>query len=338
MPTSPIRIALIGAGIYMRDTHAPAYRQLNEQYEVAAVYSRTLDSAAHLASTFDHQPEATTDLDVLLKRDDIDAVDIALPIEHMPAVVEAALHAGKHVISEKPAAPALGEGRRLASIAAQHPAQTWMVAENWRYEACFTIGRELLTSGIIGAPQFVSWMVSIKMDSSVGYYNTDWRRAPAFQGGFLYDVGVHHAAALRHVVGEIAHVSAHVRQMRADLPPVDSISASLVFANGLLGSYGCTFAPNAPLPQQLIIMGSDGTLKLERTHIEIVRGKEVEQRPMWDVHPRAIVLLLRDFAAVVSGEKPNDKGSVDEALRDIAMMEALFRSAESGKTETVEAV
>mgnify|MGYP000091252413 CR=1 FL=1 len=338
MPPSPIRIGLIGAGIYMRDTHAPAYRLLSHQFEVVAIYSRTHEPAARLAATFDSNPFATTDLDRLLRRDDIEAVDIALPIEHMPRVVEAALRAGKHVISEKPAAPDLLEGRRLTAVAAQFPSQTWMVAENWRYEAAYNIGHSLLAEGIIGTPLFVTWTVTTRMDSSNPYYGTEWRRSPQFQGGYLYDVGVHHAAALRGVVGEIAQVSAHMKQMRPDLPPADTLSAVLTFESGILGSYACTFAPNATLPPFLTILGSDGTLKIDRPQIEVVKGQDVERRQVWDTSPRAIVTLLQDFAAVIHREKANDRGSVVEALRDIAVMEALFRSAASGKAKTVERI
>jgi predicted dehydrogenase len=338
MPSSPIRIGLIGAGIYMRDTHAPAYRLLSHQFEVVAIYSRTHEPAARLAATFDSNPFATTDLERLLQREDIEAVDIALPIEHMPRVVEAALRAGKHVISEKPAAPNLAEGQRLAAVAAQFPAQTWMVAENWRYEAAYDIGRSLLADGIIGTPIFVTWTVCTRMDSTNPYYGTEWRRSPQFQGGYLFDVGVHHAAALRGVIGEVAHVSAHMKQMRPDLPPADTLCAAITFENGMLGSYACTFAPNATLPPLLIVLGSDGTLKIDRPQIEIVKGQDVERRPLWDTQPRAIVTLLQDFAAILHGEKPNDKGSVGEALRDIAVMEALFRSAASGKAESVERI
>lgn len=338
MPPFPIRIGLIGAGIYMRDTHAPALRLLNQHYEVAAVYSRTYDTAARLADTFDTKPPATTDLETILRSDAIDAVDIALPIELMPGVIEAALRAGKHVVSEKPAAPDLVEARRLASIAKQFPGQTWMVAENWRYEAAFTLGRSFVEQHRIGTPLFVSWSVSTRMDESNPYYGTAWRRTPSFQGGFLFDVGVHHAAALRLVIGEIVEVTARMKQMRSDLPPADTLAATMLFENGILGSYACTFAANAPLPPPLNVLGSDGLLKIDRPQIEIVRGQEVERHALWDAHPRPIVLLLQDFAAILRGERPHERGTVLEAMRDIAVMEALFRSAMTGKSERVESI
>lgn len=39
-------------------------------------------------------------LDELLKREDIDAVIVALPIPKQPEIIEKALKAGKHVLSE----------------------------------------------------------------------------------------------------------------------------------------------------------------------------------------------------------------------------------------------
>lgn len=334
----PIRIALIGAGIYMRETHAPAFRLLNEQYEIAAIYSRTHESAARLAAAFDHQPTVTTDIDDLLKREDIQAFDIALPIDQMPAIIEAALRAGKHVISEKPAAPDLAVGRQLLAVADQYPQQAWFVAENWRFEPTFLQARDLINQGAIGKPMFISWVISIRMDETNPYYHTTWRRTPGYQGGFLFDVGVHHSAALRLVVGEVVQVSAVTAQMRQDLPPADTLSASLVFRDGMIGNYACTFAPPSSLPPYLVVFGSEGLLRVDRPHIEIIRGQDTERRQLWDTQPRPIVTILREFSAAVHSDVPSRHSTGQEALRDLAVMEAIFQSAASGQSQFVESI
>jgi len=57
----------------------------------------------------------TTDYRALLKRNDIEVVDIAThPLERLP-LIEAALIAGKHVLSQKPFVLDLPEGERLAT-------------------------------------------------------------------------------------------------------------------------------------------------------------------------------------------------------------------------------
>jgi predicted dehydrogenase len=58
---------------------------------------------------------AASALDALLKREDVQGVIVVLPITAQPAVVRAALAAGKAVLSEKPVAADVREGARLVA-------------------------------------------------------------------------------------------------------------------------------------------------------------------------------------------------------------------------------
>ena len=89
----PNRIALIGAGIYARDAHAPALLRLRDRFQVAAVCARSLASADALAARFGSDVDRCTDIPALLARDDIDAVDIVLPVPVQAEVVAQALAA-----------------------------------------------------------------------------------------------------------------------------------------------------------------------------------------------------------------------------------------------------
>ncbi len=93
------------------------------------------------------------------------------------------------------------------------------------------------------------------MNQENRYYNTAWRRESAFPGGFVLDGGVHHMAVLRLILGEITEVSAVSRLIRADLAPVDSLNAALVFESGLTGMYSITYAAGSPWPAMLHIVG-----------------------------------------------------------------------------------
>ena len=101
----PVRLGMIGAGLFARDAHVPALYSLDDDFVIAAVYSRTADSADKLNALLPEPADVYTDLDALLARDDIDAVDVLLPITLQPAIIQKALAAGKHVLSEKPVAP-----------------------------------------------------------------------------------------------------------------------------------------------------------------------------------------------------------------------------------------
>src|SRR5262245_13593345 len=96
----PIRMAFIGAGVFARDGHLPAIQSLAPAYQIVAVYSRTQANADAFARQLPGPVDTYTELPPLLARQDIEAVDILLPIDVMPAVIEQALLEGKHVISE----------------------------------------------------------------------------------------------------------------------------------------------------------------------------------------------------------------------------------------------
>ncbi len=159
---APLRIGLIGAGLFAQDAHVPALQALGDTFEIAAIHSRTRAKADALAAQIGQTapaPDVVDDLDTLLARADIEAVDLVLPIQTLPGVIRQALAAGKHVISEKPAAPDLSTGRDLLAFYAQHPDQVWSVAENWRYEAAFLRAADLIRAGEIGQPVTCHWVL-----------------------------------------------------------------------------------------------------------------------------------------------------------------------------------
>lgn len=84
-----------------------------------------------------HDTPASDDksLDALLRRDDIAAVVVCLPILTQPAVIRKALEAGKHVMSEKPVAKDVATGRALVEWYNAMPGKkpVWAVAENFRF-------------------------------------------------------------------------------------------------------------------------------------------------------------------------------------------------------------
>jgi len=146
-------VGLVGAG-FVADIHAHAYRDAGSvEAEIVAVAASTEESAARFARRHG-VADAYGDYRRLLRRDDVDLVDVCTPNDlHERAVVAAAEH-GKHVVCEKPltgyfggptAAEPVGQTRRsvmLAEalqsadrmIAASARAGTkLMYAENWVY-------------------------------------------------------------------------------------------------------------------------------------------------------------------------------------------------------------
>ena len=322
---NPIRLALIGAGIFARDAHMPALLDLPDFFEIVAIYSRSQKSAMALAASLPHEVPVYTDLLELLANGNIEAVDVLLPIDVMPDVVTMALEAGKHVISEKPIAPTVSGGKALIEAYSSCASQVWMVAENYRYEEAFIRASELVSQQLIGRPLICNWPLQIPMDSRNKYYHTRWRRSGNYPGGLLLDSGVHHVAAMRQVLGEIESVSAIKAQMRSDLAPADTLSASLEFENGAIGSYSVTFASAEPHPTALHIAGERGNLRDTLDKIELTVDGRTDTINLSG--GKGVWAELKAFAtAIRCGEE--HRNPPHQALQDVAVFEAMLRSAD----------
>jgi UDP-N-acetylglucosamine 3-dehydrogenase len=108
-----VRIALLGAGS-MGTVHAAAYAAMPD-VSVVGVFSRDPARAAAVAAICRAQP--FTDAAALIRRADIDAVDICLPSANHHDVVVPALEAGKHVFCESPLALDLDQAQRMRDAA-----------------------------------------------------------------------------------------------------------------------------------------------------------------------------------------------------------------------------
>ena len=333
--SEPIRLALIGAGVFARDVHVPALRALENTFNIVAVYSRSAASAMALAGQLPGQVNTYTDLRALLARDDIEVVDILLPISVMPEAVELALRAGKHIISEKPITPTVAIGRRLLDLYAQGAGKVWLVGENWRYEEAFEQAAAIVHSGEIGRPLLCHWVVHNPINPDNKYYSTPWRRAGDFPGGFLLDVGVHHVAVLRWLLGEIAHVSAVKTQIRPDLPPADTLSATLQFESEVVGVYLATYAVNASWPPALHITGETGSLRVHRQDLEVIHEGVTRTIPI-TAH-QGVKAEMADFAAAIRRGQLH-RNTPEQALQDVAVIEAMLRSAETGRSVAPEKI
>lgn len=333
---APIRLAILGSGIFARDAHLPALKMLSDTYEVVALYSRNHETATALAATLPGQVATYTDLTPLLARTDIEAVDIILPISTQPSVIEAALRAGKHVISEKPVAPDVASGRQLIETARAITAKTgkvWMVAENYRYEPAFQRAGEAVRGGAIGRPIQFSWSTSAAVDPQNKYYHTAWRRDNSFPGGFLLDGGVHNIAAMRTIMGEVASVSAFVTRHREDLPPADTLSATFRFESGAFGVWTMTFAAASPWETPIQVLGNGGALRVSFGQLDLIS----EDRTITQTFSvNNVQEELAHFGEVIGGQTMHSTPA--QALQDVAVIHAILESARTGRAVTPEGV
>ena len=145
-----------------------------------AIYSRSEKSAtalaapAHVDAYFDSPSTPSKSLDDLLKREDIQAVVVALPILVQPDVIRKALAAGKHVLSEKPIAKDVATAQGLIDWHAQRKSdKIWSVAENFRFLEPVQFGADQVKK-IGGNVTTFSMKLYGFVDESDKFFKTPW--------------------------------------------------------------------------------------------------------------------------------------------------------------------
>jgi predicted dehydrogenase len=164
---------------------------------------------------------AETDWHALIKRDDVDLVDVCTPGDRHAEVAIAALEAGKHVLCEKPLANTLAEAEAMAAAAARAAARgvRAMTGFNYRRVPAVALARQLVTEGRIGRIRHVraSYLQDWLVDPS---FPLTWRLQRERAGsGALGDLGAHIVDLAQYLTGElIAGVSAATATFVAERP------------------------------------------------------------------------------------------------------------------------
>ena len=144
-----VRVGVLGAGAWACGAHLPGYRR-DSRCEVVAIADCELDRARDAARAFDI-PVSVGDAREILKRDDIDLIDVCTPSHTHFELAWSALESGKHVLCEKPVAYDFRDTRRAAELARQKKLKT-KVGLTFRYTPAMRYMRELIASGFVGTP------------------------------------------------------------------------------------------------------------------------------------------------------------------------------------------
>jgi predicted dehydrogenase len=216
------RIGLIGCG-GISGMHLAAYRAAG--YQVVALCDVVLARAEARRDEFFPDADVYDSPELLLRRADIEIVDIATHVDVRPALVESALGHGKHVLSQKPFVQALAEGDRLIALADAKGLQL-SVNQNGRWAPHFAYLLAAVRSGLIGTVTSADFAVYWAHD-------VDLEHHPVFAGMHdlvLYDFGIHWFDVIaRLFAGRAAtRVSSTVRSTQGQLIPAPTSATALI--------------------------------------------------------------------------------------------------------------
>jgi len=212
----------------------------------------------------------------LLQKADVEAVDIALPIQLNYQVTKDALEAGKHVIVEKPLAVDLSEAKMMLDFEDKY-SLIMIVAENFRYRSIFHRIKNYLHQGKIGDPYAVFWNRFIFIDlKNNKYAQTKWRINHQYKGGFVTDGGIHYIAALRDMFGEINYGIAFTKRVNPNIGEMDSMSFQFRTDKNIYGLLNTFYSSKGYKQNSILISGSEGSILVENNKLTLKNERGIE--------------------------------------------------------------
>lgn len=331
-----IRLGVVGAG-FMGQLHARSAAGL-ETAQVSAVVDMNTQVAGQVAAELGarHFP----DVDAALAADAADAYLVVLPDTlHRDSTVRL-LEAGKHVFVEKPMAHTLADAKAMAR-AAQSGGRL-MVGHILRFDPRYVQAAEAVRDGRIGEPlhgasgRFTNFELGLRMNgsSSVCFY-----------------LGVHDVDALQWISGQTI-TRVYSRAVSKQMPghgvqSEDAYFTTCEMTSGMVGQlyFGWTLPKGIPtgLWARTEVVGTDGVIDLDvrDSGLRILAGgawslpdgvhwPEANGRIMGDLYEeqRHFVEAVRDGIDFVV--------PTADALRNVAVNDAILRSVGSGAPEDVE--
>lgn len=292
-------VAMIGYS-FMGAAHSHAWRTAPRFFDLPLspamnVLSGRNGQAAQKAASKLGWTDVETDWRAVLRRDDVDLVDICTPGNTHAEIAIAALEAGKHVLCEKPLANTLAEAEAMAAAAESAAEQgiLAMVGFTYRRVPAIQLARKLIADGRIGKVRHVraqylqDWLVDEDAPLS-------WRLDKSKAGsGALGDIGAHIIDLTQFITGESITGVSGILETFVNERPVATESGSMsgtagtergpvtvddaaVFlgrlSGGGLGIYEATrFATGRKNAIRIEINGSEGSLAFDFEDMNVLQ-------------------------------------------------------------------
>jgi glucose-fructose oxidoreductase len=320
-------IALVGLGYYSQDLLAPAL-QMTEKCYLAGIVTGTPAKAEKWKAQYkllDKNIYNYQNFDQIANNPDIDVVYVVLPPSMHREYVERAAKAGKHVFCEKPMAPSVSDCLAMIKTCADNKVKLaigYRCQHDPNIQAYQQVGREKK----FGKVKMIS--------SAAGYFDgraTHWKQNKALGGGVMGDMGVYALQGARLATGEEPiSVIAQASTTRPDIykEVEETMMFMLEFPSGARAACQTSFGINM---NHLQVNYEKGWLKME-PHSSYGGNKgslsdgttihfplKNQQAKQMDDDCQA---LLNQTDLLVPGE---------EGLRDIRVVEAIYKSVQTGQ-------
>ncbi|HJT71336.1 MAG TPA: Gfo/Idh/MocA family oxidoreductase [Terriglobales bacterium] len=267
-----LKIAMIGSG-FIAKAHSNAFHQVGHFFDIPYSLDLRVVCARDQAKlqTFANQwgwAETSTDWESVVRRKDIDVVDIAVPNRLHAPIAIAAADAGKIVFCEKPLAMNVSEAQQIAR-ASKQPNLVWF---NYRRVPAVAFAKQLIDEGRIG--EVFHYRSYYFNQSGVDPAKSHtWRyRIEEAGSGAIGDLLSHSLDMALYLNGSISELSATKHTFAPGREIDDAVSLLANFSNGSLGTFDASrFGVGRRNGLGFQIFGSKGNLAFDLEEMNSLR-------------------------------------------------------------------
>jgi predicted dehydrogenase len=319
--------------------HAKAITS-NPQAELVAIADVEEPKAKKLAEEFSVK-DIYTDYEIMLQREDIDAVSICVPSGLHAEVAIAAAEAGKHIFCEKPLDITVDKMDRMIRTARERQVKLGVVYQRRTFPAAIAT-RKAIQEGKLG--KLVLGDAYLKYYRSPEYYRSaGWRGTWELDGGgALMNQGVHGVDLIQWMVGDVESVFAYSAPLVRSIEVEDTAVAAIKYKNGAFGVIQGTTSVYPGMETRFEIHGENGTIIFGDSGIKQwsfadsqeeapqVEGTLAASSSATNISNDGHFVLVDDLIQAIREDRdPMITG--EEASKAVKLILAIYESARTGR-------
>jgi predicted dehydrogenase len=331
----PVRFAVVGLGHIAQAAVLPAFRHARPHAELTALVSDSPAKLKQLGRRYGVKKLSNyDDARDLFASGEVDAVYIALPNTMHAAWTIRAADAGLHVLCEKPLATTVKDCERMIEACERNRVQL-MTAYRLHFERCNLQVAAIVRKKTIGEARYFDSQFSMQVKAG------NIRLDRELGGGPEWDIGIYCQNAARYVFADeptqVWATATNSGDRRFKEVP-ETVHVIMKFPRERIANFVCSFG--AADRSRYEIVGTKGSVVAdpafeyaEGLGYELTIG-EKKKRQKFAKSDQFAPELVHFSKCVRAGRRPEPSGV--EGLIDVAIIEAIHRSIESGEWVSVD--
>ncbi|WP_276369440.1 Gfo/Idh/MocA family oxidoreductase [Chryseolinea sp. H1M3-3] len=331
-----LRVAICGLGSY--GTRVAEAMQSCKMAKLVGVISGTPSKVKDWQAKY-NIPEKNCynyeNFDKIKDNKDIDAVYVITPNAlHKPQVIRVA-QAGKHVICEKPIALNAAEGQAMVD-ACKKANVKFLVGYRMHFEPKTLEIIRLRNAGEFGKVLFFQGLTGFRIGDP-----NQWRLNKELAGGgSMMDIGIYAVNGARYMIGEepswvtAQEVKTNPEKFKEGVD--ETITFQMGFPGGAIASCLSTYTMNNL--DRFFLNGDKGFAEMQpSTGYGPIKGR-THLGELTQPHNTHQTIQMDEMAAIIlQGKKPVVPVDGEEGVRDLKIMDAIYKAVKTGKKEDLKA-